>query len=215
MKTLFTEYPLLFAQEPSHLTREEKIASIAQRFSEILEILGLDPSSPPLAATPQRVAQMYVEEFFFGLDPASFPSIQYLDNPCKPTETPPLILLHTSFHSCCEHHFVPIEGTAYIGYLPKEKYVGFSCIAKVVRFFAARPQIQERLNAQIVDALSLILETEDIAVSLVARHSCMTLRGVQDKTSQVTTHVLRGEFEKNTTHRHAFFHSFTQGSVAY
>ena len=112
-----------------------------------------------------------------------------------------MVLVKVSFTSFCEHHFVPMRGVVYVAYLPNERLIGLSKIPRIVRYFARRPQVQERLTAQIADALSLLLETEDVAVSCMAEHFCVIARGVEDGESHTVTNVLRGAFEKDANLR--------------
>ncbi len=142
---------------PSPLNPEEKIEGIAHHFRAILELLGLDLSNESLEKTPERVAKMYVKELFSGLDPKTFPKLSLFNNDYSSESYPSLITTSASFVSCCEHHFLPIEGIAYIGYRPKNKIIGLSKIPRIVEHFAKRPQLQERLTAQIADALLLHL----------------------------------------------------------
>jgi len=186
---------------PSKLTEEEKIALIAEKFAAIMEILGLDLTDESLKKTPYRVAKMYVREVFSGLDAGNFPEPSFIPNQSEGG----MVLVKVSFTSFCEHHFVPMRGTAHVAYLPNKRLIGLSKIPRIVRYFAKRPQVQERLTAQIADALALLLETEDVAVSCVAEHFCVIARGVEDAESHTVTNVLKGEFEKNDSLRREFF----------
>src|SRR5262249_24101403 len=161
-----------------NLSNEEKIAYIATRFREIMEVLGLDLSDASLSRTPERVAKMYVNEIFSGLDPSQFPSISFIDDDYKHAGRSNMIFMKVNFCSFCEHHFVPMIGTAHVAYVPFRKLIGLSKIPRLVRFFANRPQVQERLTAQIADSLAILLETEDVAVSLKAEHYCIKARGI-------------------------------------
>ena len=192
---------------PTHLSKEEKIAYIAERFEQILQVLGLDLSDDSLARTPQRIAKMYVNEIFSGLDINVFPEINFFEVHFEHEGRSNMVFVKVSFCSFCEHHFVPMNGTVYVAYLPKGKLIGLSKIPRIVRFFAKRPQVQERLTAQIADSLSILCETEDVAVSITAQHYCVIARGVQDEDSYTITNCLRGEFEKNETTRREFFES--------
>lgn len=200
----------------SLLSDEDKILGITEHMRAILELLGLDVSDPSIAKTPERVARMYVKELFAGLDPDRFPTMTFVedvhDNTSSETHTSErMVFLQTRFTSMCEHHFVPFIGTAYIGYAPKTRLLGLSKLARIVRYFASRPQLQERLNRQIADALTTLLQTEDVAVSLSASHLCMIARGVEDHASLATTHVLRGRFQHDALLRESFLFS-TKGS---
>lgn len=189
----------------SGLTDEEKINLIAGRFKEIMDILGLDLTDASLSQTPFRIAEMYVKEFFWGLKEENFPEISFFTSPPQSEPQKDFILVKASFTSFCEHHFVPMTGFAYVAYIPNYKWIGLSAIPRLVRFFASRPQLQERLTAQIADSLALLLETEDVALSIHARHDCVMARGVQDEHNVMVTHALHGQFQENEKIRHEFF----------
>ncbi len=160
---------------------------------EILEILGLDTSDDsPLAQTPERIASMYVDTIFSGLEPSHFPRISLLTE-AVPQEM--VLVKNITFISTCEHHFVPILGRAHVAYYPNKKLLGLGNIPQIVRYFAARPQLQERLTFQIADSLSSTLDTEDIAVILSGLHFCTLDRGVEDRTTEMETHSFKGRFE--------------------
>lgn len=200
-----TQFPTPLAAQPTSLTKEEKIACIADRFKEIMEVLGLDLNDDSLAKTPYRVAKMYVNEIFSGLDPNSFPSISFFEEKFKHSERSNMVFMTVNFTSFCEHHFVPMVGKASVAYFPKKKIIGLSKIPRIVRHFSRRPQVQERLTAQIADCLATLLETEDVAVSLSAEHYCILARGIEDTDSHAITNVLRGVFEEEGTARKEFF----------
>lgn len=197
-----TSFPHPIIREKLLVSAEEKKSKIKTKFKEILEILGLDISSPSLRDTPGRVAKMYVEEIFSGLNPESFPEITFYEEEI-PQES--IFIKNISLISYCEHHLVPMIGFAHVAYLPKKKLLGFSKINRIVRYFGARPQLQERLTAQIADSLALLLETEDIAVCTQAKHFCVIARGVKDPQSEVQSVILRGRYEKDATLRSEFF----------
>ena len=115
--------------------------------------------------------------------------------------------------SFCEHHFVPMIGTAYVAYIPNKKLIGLSKIPRIVRFFAKRPQVQERLTAQIADSLSHILETEDVAVAINCQHFCIAARGIEDQSGWCTTQVLRGDFDENIQQRQEFFDAIQRSAT--
>jgi GTP cyclohydrolase IA len=184
------------------LTSEAKKAIIAEKMQEILMVLGLDLSDTSLAETPNRIAKMYVDEIFSGLDPEKFPKLAFQEENL-PDEL--ILVKNISFVSFCEHHFVPIVGKAHIAYLPKKRILGLSKIPRLVRYFAKRPQLQERLTAQIAESFSSLLETDDVAVALKAIHFCVIARGVEDMTAEMETHVLKGRFDKDLSLRSEFF----------
>ncbi len=185
---------LKVAAEPE--TKKEKIAF---HFAEIMRTMGLDLADDSLRDTPSRVAKMYVDEVFRGLDQEQFPSITLFDNSYGYGEM--LLERNIKVHSMCEHHFVPIIGRAHVAYLAKNKVVGLSKLNRIVDHFARRPQVQERLTVQIADCLSEVLETEDVAVYIEADHMCVKLRGVCDHESDTITSALRGQFTKGQLRR--------------
>lgn len=205
-----TRFPTPMAPEASFGDKASQIAYIAERFRQIMLCLGLDLEDPSLAKTPERVAKMYVEELFIGLDPESFPSITLLDNRYHHSQQGNLVFVTSRFHSVCEHHFLPMVGTAYVGYVANEQIIGLSKIPRLVDHFARRPQLQERLTAQIADSLSYLLDTEQVAVSISATHFCVIARGIQEESSQTTSCVLRGAFERDPLLRSQFFESISR-----
>ena len=186
------------------LTKEEKIQRIAEKFEGILDILDLDLSDESLRQTPYRIAKMYVEDLFSGLDPETFPKVTLFKDNAEQDPQSNMIFMKLKFSSMCEHHFIPMNGTAYVAYVPNGKLFGFSTIPKIIHFFSKRPQLQERLSAQIAEALSTFSESEHVAVSLHAQHQCMIARGAESLDSLVITHVLRGDFNANETLRNDF-----------
>ncbi len=200
-----TRFPSPIKPISGGYTDEEKITLIAAHFKEIIEILELDLTDESLSQTPLRMAKMYVEEIFWGLKEENFPKMSFFKSSPQTNSQGNFILTKASFTSFCEHHFVPMMGVAYVAYIPHQKWIGLSNIPCLVRFFAGRPQLQERLTAQIADSLSLLLETEDVALTLHARHTCVMARGPQDEHNQMMTSVLRGQFQENEKIRQEFF----------
>lgn len=188
----------------NELSEEEKIRKIEGHFHQIMETLGLDLSDPSLMQTPARVAKMYVKEIFSGLSPDDFPRISFFPHSDKKSGSN-MIFIKASFTSFCEHHFVPFHGRAFVAYLPTDKIIGLSKISRIIRHFSKRPQVQERMTAQIADSLSLLLETENIAVSLVATHYCVIARGVEDDHGHTITNFLHGRFHEDPYLRQEFF----------
>lgn len=205
-----TNYPSPLLDHPSTMSDDDKIEYIAIRFREIMTVLGLDLSDESLARTPYRVAKMYVSEIFSGLDINNFPQISFIPDCFSHDNRANMVFLKVNFNSFCEHHFVPMNGTAYVAYIPNGKLIGLSKIPRIVRFFACRPQVQERLTAQVADSLSILLETQSIAVSLTAQHFCIVARGIEDTESRTTTNVLRGEFDHNDVTRREFFEAINR-----
>lgn len=175
------------------LNREEKTKQISVKIKEIMEILGLDLNNDSLKETPQRVARMYVDELFSGLWPDNFPKITVIDNDMGYDQM--VVSQRVEIKSTCEHHFQTIDGFATIAYIPKKRVVGLSKINRIARYFSRRPQVQERLTKQIADCLSYVLDTENVAVHISARHYCMAQRGVEDTASHTVTCDLRGDFK--------------------
>ena len=166
---------------------------IAFHFSEFMQTLGLDLSDDSLRGTPMRVAKMYVKEIFSGLDPKNKPKIALFDNKYQYRQM--LIEKNITFYSNCEHHFVPIIGKAHVAYISSGKVIGLSKLNRMVQYFAKRPQVQERLTNQIGRELQQILETDDVAVIIDAKHLCVSSRGIQDDTSATVTSFFGGAFE--------------------
>lgn len=186
----------------NELSDEEKIVKIAGHFREIMLTLGLDLTDDSLEQTPSRVAKMYVKEVFSGLSPRSFPKMTSIENKLAYDEM--ITVKDISIISVCEHHFVTIDGRATIAYIPKNKVIGLSKINRVAKFFSRRPQVQERLTKQIADCLTHVLETEDVAVFIRAKHYCVVQRGVEDAASETVTSDLRGAFREDNRTRAEF-----------
>ena len=186
----------------SGLTTEEKYLRLKSAFEEVVSALGLDLTDDSLAETPHRIAKMYVKETFSGLDYALFPKITVIDNKMKVDEM--VKVSNISFTSMCEHHFVTIDGFANVAYLPKNKIIGLSKINRIVRFFAQRPQVQERFTQQILVTLQALLETNNVAVRISATHYCVKARGVMDARSSTQTTALGGLFKRSDKARGEF-----------
>ncbi|MEZ9628858.1 GTP cyclohydrolase I FolE [Vibrio breoganii] len=188
----------------SDLTAEDKKQQIEHHMREILGLLQLDLSDDSLQDTPKRIAKMYVDEVFSGLDYARFPKITVIENKMDVSEM--VRVKDITLTSTCEHHLVTIDGRAAVAYIPRTKIIGLSKINRIVRFFAQRPQVQERMTQQILIALQTLLESEDVAVTIDATHYCVKSRGVMDATSETTTTALGGIFKSNAATRHEFLH---------
>lgn len=175
------------------LSDDEKVELITEKFSEIMNILGLDLTDDSLKDTPKRVAKMYVKEIFEGLNPHKLPKLSLFQNKYGYHQ----ILLEKNIHftSTCEHHFLPIVGKAHVAYIPNEKVVGLSKLNRVVKYFAKRPQVQERLTLQIAEYLQEALDTEHVAVIIDAEHYCIISRGIEDINSSTVTSDFRGKFQ--------------------
>ena len=174
------------------LVKAEQMDSIKASFTDIMNTLGLDLKDDSLMDTPNRVAKMYVNEIFYGLDYANFPKCTTVDNKMKYDEL--VIEKNITCISNCEHHFVVIDGFCHIGYVPGNKVLGLSKLNRIVDFFAKRPQIQERLTEQIYYALQYILQTDDIGVIVEGVHYCVKSRGIRDTTSSTITSKMGGSF---------------------
>lgn len=184
------------------LSSEQKYDKLKGLFTEVVDTLGLDLNDDSLAETPHRIAKMYVHEIFSGLDYETFPKIALIENKMQVDE---MVKVNSiSLMSTCEHHFVTIDGYAKVAYIPNEKIIGLSKINRIVRFFAKRPQVQERLTQQILIALQALLETDNVAVSINATHYCVKSRGVMDATSETSTTALGGDFKTNSNTRAEF-----------
>ncbi|WP_044404096.1 GTP cyclohydrolase I FolE [Lacinutrix sp. Hel_I_90] len=171
----------------------EKKEKIAGLFEEIMDVMGLDLTDDSLRGTPNRVAKMYIDEIFSGLNPNNKPKIALFDNKYQYNQM--LVEKNITFYSNCEHHFVPIIGKAHVSYISSGKVIGLSKLNRIVQYFAKRPQVQERLTNQIANELKLILETEDIAVIIDAKHLCVSSRGIKDDTSTTVTVYYGGAFK--------------------
>ena len=174
------------------LTEGEKIEEIALHVSSILKVLGLDLEDESLRDTPMRVAKMYVEEIFSGLNPELKPKITLFENTSDYKEM--LVEKDITFFSYCEHHLVPFFGVAHIAYFPQKHIVGLSKINRLVQFLARKPQVQERLTSEVGRELQRALRTNDIAVVMEAQHLCIASRGVEDTKSVTRTSFFSGKF---------------------
>lgn len=194
------ETPML----PNGLSRDEKYRRITAAFTDITRTLGLDLADDSLCETPHRIAKMYVDEIFSGLDYAKFPKITAIENKMQVEEM--VQVDNIDLVSTCEHHFVTIDGNARVAYIPGSTIIGLSKINRIVRFFAQRPQVQERLTQQILVALQTLLGTQDVAVTINAVHYCVKSRGVMDTNSSTRTTALGGAFKANPATRAEFIH---------
>ena len=154
--------------------------------------MGLDLTDDSLKGTPKRVAKMYIDEIFSGLNPQNKPKIALFDNKYQYNQM--LVEKNITFYSNCEHHFVPIIGKAHVAYISSGKVIGLSKLNRIVQYFAKRPQVQERLTNQIAEELKAILKTDDVAVIIDAKHLCVSSRGIKDETSATVTTFYGGQF---------------------
>jgi GTP cyclohydrolase I len=174
-----------------------KIELIEKHFREIMHILGLDLTDDSLKGTPHRVAKMYVKEIFSGLNPANKPKISLFENKYEYNQM--LVEKDIIVYSYCEHHFVPIVGKAHVAYISKGQVIGLSKLNRIVQYYARRPQVQERMTMQIGKELQEVLQTEDVAVVVDAKHLCVSSRGVQDVCSATITAFYEGKFKEEAT----------------
>lgn len=208
-----THFPSPISPIESNLSNAEKMKAIAGHMAEIMKLLGLDLTDDSLAETPRRIAEMYVEEFFSGLDYKNYPDITFIKDKFEQDAARFIIVKNIPFTSFCEHHFVPMDGYAHFAYIPNERIIGLSKVNRIVRYFSQRPQVQERLTAQVADSLSIVLNTPHVAVATTAKHACVNTRGVRDCHSSAATHILRGNFKNNAEVRREFFDSMKSGQM--
>lgn len=184
------------------IDRKDKIDKIETHFAYIMNVMGLDLADDSLAETPRRVAKMFVNETMWGLDYSAFPKCTTVQNKMKYDEM--VVERHISVKSLCEHHILPIVGHAYIAYIPNDTVLGLSKMPRIVEYFSRRPQIQERLTEQVYHALQYILGTDNIAVTIVAEHMCVSQRGVEDNAANTVTTKLGGVFKLDPAVRAEF-----------
>ena len=181
------------------LSSDEKINIIKDDVQHIMETLGLDLSADSLKGTPTRVAKMFVNEIFGGLDPANKPKASTFDNKYQYGEM--LVEKNITLYSTCEHHLLPIVGRAHVAYISNGTVVGLSKMNRIVDYFAKRPQVQERLTIQIVKELQKVLNTKDVACVIDAKHLCVNSRGIKDIESSTVTSEFGGKFKNKETKR--------------
>lgn len=176
---------------------EVKMELIEKHFRHIMEIIGLDMTDDSLKGTPKRVAKMFIQEVFSGLDPKNKPAVTLFDNKYKYDQM--LVEKDISVFSNCEHHFVPIYGKAHVAYISSGKVIGLSKLNRIVEYYSKRPQVQERLTVQIANELKQALQTDDVAVVIDAQHMCVQSRGIRDSGSSTVTAYYGGKFENEAT----------------
>lgn len=181
---------------------KDKMISIEKHFFQIMEEMGLDMTDDSLQGTPHRVAKMFIQEIFSGLNPANKPKISVFDNSYHYDKM--LVEADISFNSTCEHHFLPIIGKAHIGYVSSGKVIGLSKLNRIVDYFSRRPQVQERLIMQIFNELKSVLETDNVIVVMEAKHLCVSSRGIKDESSFTSTIQYGGIFNEKEN-RNDFF----------
>ncbi len=181
------------------LSKEEKIERIKGDVRNIMETLGLDLTDDSLKGTPNRVAKMFVKEIFGGLDPNKKPKASTFENKYQYGEM--LVEKNITVYSTCEHHLLPIVGKAHVAYISNGSVVGLSKMNRIVDYYAKRPQVQERLTIQIVKELQEVLNTEDVACVIDAKHLCVNSRGIRDVASSTVTSEFGGKFKEKETRR--------------
>ena len=175
------------------LPDKEKIEIIKTKVTDIIQTLGLDLNDDSIKGTPKRVAEMYVNEIFSGLNPKNKPKASTFENKYKYGKM--LVEKNISLYSFCEHHFLPFYGTVDVAYISTGEVIGLSKIHRIVNYFAKRPQVQERLTIQVFNELKNILKTEDVAILIDAKHLCVASRGIKDVTSSTVTIEAGGVFK--------------------
>lgn len=204
---LYTGLETPMREDAFVLSDRQKKEQIAELFEQIMHVMGLDLNDDSLKGTPMRVAKMYIDEIFSGLNPENKPKVALFENKYEYGQM--LVEKNITFYSNCEHHFVPIIGKAHVAYISSGKVIGLSKLNRIVQFFAKRPQVQERLTNQIGVELQSILETEDVAVIIDAKHLCVSSRGIKDDTSATVTSFYGGAFEspEKLTELHRYIYS--------
>lgn len=182
-----------------NLSNDEKIEIIKDDVRHIMETLGLDLTDDSLNGTPNRVAKMFVNEIFGGLNPNKKPRASTFDNKYKYGEM--LVEKNITVYSTCEHHLLPIVGKAHVAYISNGTVVGLSKMNRIVDYFAKRPQVQERLTIQVVKELQKVLNTDDVACVIDAKHLCVNSRGIRDIESSTVTSEFGGKFKEKDTRR--------------
>jgi GTP cyclohydrolase I len=181
------------------ISKEDKIRSIEEDVAHILHTLGMDLSDDSLSGTPKRVAKMFVNEIFGGLNPKDMPKTSTFDNDYKYGEM--LVEKNIVVYSTCEHHLLPIVGRAHVAYISNGKVLGLSKMNRIVDYYARRPQVQERLTMQVVQELQNALKTQDVACVIDAKHLCVNSRGIRDIASSTVTSEFGGQFKKDAIKR--------------
>lgn len=197
------EYLVELGLETPFVQRVADQKKISSLFAEILSEIGMDLTDDSLIGTPDRLAKLYTTELCSGLNYDNFPKATVVDNKFHYDEM--VLERNIKVNSLCEHHALPIIGGAWVAYIPKDHVMGLSKLNRIVDFFCRRPQIQERLTAQIHATLKLLLKTEDVAVAIQAEHMCVKVRGAEDACSDTVSSQLSGCFKTNPSARAEFF----------
>ncbi|WP_408034049.1 GTP cyclohydrolase I FolE [Tenacibaculum sp. 1_MG-2023] len=181
------------------ISDDKKIERIQESVKEILETLGMDLTDDSMQGTPKRVAKAFVNELFMGLNPKNKPKASTFDNTYKYGEM--LVEKNIIVYSTCEHHLLPIIGRAHVAYISNGKVIGLSKMNRLVEYYAKRPQVQERLTMQVVQAMQEALGTQDVACVIDAKHLCVNSRGIKDIESSTVTAEFGGAFKNKETKR--------------
>lgn len=181
------------------LSDKEKIEKIQESVKDILETLGMDLTDDSLQGTPKRVAKSFVNEIFMGLNPANMPKASTFENNYNYGEM--LVEKNIIVYSTCEHHLLPIVGRAHVAYISDGKVIGLSKMNRIVEYFSKRPQVQERLTMQVVQAMQEALGTQDVACVIDAKHLCVNSRGIKDIESSTVTSEFGGKFKERDVRR--------------
>jgi GTP cyclohydrolase I len=189
-----SSYDTPIKEDAFKLSDKNKIDEIAKHFHSIMDVLGLDLTDDSLKGTPERVARMYVNELFNGLNPNNLSKISLFENNYKYNGM--LVEKDIELYSTCEHHFVPIIGKVHVAYIASDKIIGLSKINRIVQHFSKRPQVQERLTIQVINKLVESLGTDDVACIIEAKHLCVNMRGVRDTKSATITAQYSGAFNQ-------------------
>ena len=179
------------------ISDEEKINKIQESVKDILHTLGMDLTDDSLQGTPKRVAKAFVNEIFMGLNPKNKPSASTFENNYNYGEM--LVEKNIVVYSTCEHHLLPIVGRAHVAYISDGKVIGLSKMNRIVEYFSKRPQVQERLTMQVVQAMQEALGTQDVACVIDAKHLCVNSRGIKDIESSTVTAEFGGKFKEKDT----------------
>lgn len=190
---LYTNLETPLKSNAFEISDDDKKEKISLLFAEIMDVMGMDLNDDSLKGTPERVAKMYIDEIFSGLNPKNKPKMSLFENKYQYNQM--LVEKNITFYSNCEHHFVPIFGKAHVAYISSGKVIGLSKLNRIVQYYAQRPQVQERFTNQIGKDLEHILQTEDIAVIIDAKHLCVCSRGIKDDTSTTITTYYKGVFK--------------------
>lgn len=194
-----TTYENPVRKDAFDMSNDEKIEKIKGHVHEIMQTLGMDMTDDSLMGTPNRVAKMYVNEIFGGLNPEFKPKASTFENNYKYGEM--LVEKNITVYSTCEHHLLPIIGRAHVAYISSGRVVGLSKMNRIVNYYAKRPQVQERLTMQVVKELQKALDTEDVACIIDAKHLCVNSRGINDIESSTVTSEFGGKFKEENVRK--------------